>query len=174
MNIARKIVTVLVAVMIGVFIQSSLLGAFLPKMLVPNFVLIVGVFLAFFESTVFGAFLAFLAGLTFDLYSGILLGPWAGSLAVVFGMLTLLSRRMFVDSPFTAFASVFISALAGNIVYLLLLTRFSPLGGDVFSLALIVNSFMTALVAPPCFSLLRRVYVRRSHSLSGRFAAAYL
>ena len=66
-----------------------------PNIIVPNFILIMVICLGFNLVTPGAATLAFSLGLVFDLYSGVLLGPWAGTFVLVYVILSLLSQRLY-------------------------------------------------------------------------------
>ncbi len=170
----KKTLLTLIFGFIAVLLQGTLFGTFIPKTFIPNFALILVVFISFYENSVFGSFLAFLVGLEVDFFSSNVLGPWAGASVVVFGCFSMLSRRVFVESALTAMFAVFVSAVGANILYLMLLYRFKPQGSDIFSFQLLINSFVTALFGPLIFKWLRKVYIKRGHGLSSRMLAVYI
>lgn len=124
-------------------------------LVIPNFALMLVVFLAFYEVSAFGALLAFIVGLELDLFSGVFIGPWAGSCVAVYGFLSALAQHLFIESVLAASIVVFLSALGMNLVYMILVFEFKPIEFPIFWRVL-GDSFVTALVAPAVFWLLRR------------------
>jgi rod shape-determining protein MreD len=155
MERVKKIFFVLIFGMLAVYLQGSVLRIFLPEFLVPDLMLSLVVFLAFYENSAFGAFLAFILGLQFDLYAGqqLLVGPTAGALVAVFGMLSSLSQRIFVESVFAIFIVSIVSAVMKNIIQCALLYEFNSIAIKYFSLS-ILGSFVTACVTPMLFYML--------------------
>lgn len=160
----KKAAVILGASLIAMFLQSAVFGTFFPRWLVPNLCLVIVVFLGMTETTPFGAFLAFCVGLLLDLSSGQLIGPWSGACTAVFGFLAQGGKRMFLDSGPTIGFMVFLSSIAGSLVYLFLLSQFRLTWNDLFSVVLFGTAFMTALVSPAVFTLLKRVLSKRQQS----------
>jgi rod shape-determining protein MreD len=128
--------------------------------LTPNLLLILVVYLGFFEVSPLGALLSFLLGIIFDLGTGTLLGPWAGSFVAVFTTLALLSQRIFVHSPLSSAASSFVSSLIANLSYSLLVQGVRKVGaGSVWDF--VGEAFVTALVTPLLFAVLGKVSKER-------------
>lgn len=152
-----------------ILIQGTVLMAFLPAYLVPNMVVSLVVFLAFYENTAFGAVLAFLLGLQMDAYSGqlLLVGPTAGAYVAVFGLIASLSQRIFVDSAIAVFVVTFIAGVASTIIYTILVYEFNKQGVSLIPLA-IPGAFLTACVTPFLFRILRFLFVRKSAGLGSR------
>lgn len=157
----RKILLTIALAVIGVFIQGTLLGSILPAAFVPNIVLTLALFFPFYEVSALGAALAFLVGLILDIYSATMLGPWAGTASVLFGFLTLLSRGVFIESYLAAFVSVFVATILGNVLYLVLVNQFGPSSSDIFSWKLLLNSVVTAAIAPFVFYVCKGLYKKR-------------
>ena len=156
----KKTLLLLALGLIGILIQGTLLRQVLvPSWVMPSFLIIFVVYLAFYEATPLGAILAFALGLEFDLASGELIGPHAASMAVVFGFLSSITQRIFVDSVFAVFLAVFVSSMFSHLVYVILLFEFKP-SKTLFDLLIefsLPEAFVTALLAPIVFSLLRKV-----------------
>lgn len=163
----RKTLIVLFVGFLTIFLQGAFLKSIFPNHLVPNLLLDLVVFLGFYEANSFGAVLTFLLGIEFDICSGTLLGPWAASFLVVYAVLSSVAQRVFVESSLAIFVAVFISSLASNVTYLVLLYEFKPVETNIISVSLI-EALFTALMALPFFRLLRPLLVRRGHGTSGR------
>lgn len=147
MAIAKSFGFLMVATILAVFLQGTLLHVFLPDYLIPNFLVIIIVYLAFYEPNSRGAFLAFWVGLIFDFSSGILLGPWAGAAVVIFGIFSALSQRIFVESVLAAFLAVLVSSLVADTVFLAMIKGFLPGSTQVVSVS-ISRGLVSGLMAP--------------------------
>lgn len=154
-----KILTGIIAGLFILLLQSAVFNTFLPEHWVPNICLIFIVFLAFNEVSVAGAFLPFIIGLEFDFSTGVIVGPWAGAFTATYTILSLISKRVFLDSSVAGFVFVFVSAFIANLIYLGLLYQFGEGGGEIIHNT--VNSFATALVAPVFLSLFHWLFIRR-------------
>jgi rod shape-determining protein MreD len=170
MGPVNKTIIVLILGLVAVFIQGTLLKSIVPETVIPDLSLILVVYLAFYDSTALGAVLSFLLGLEFDLFSEVLIGPRAGSYVVVYGILASLSQRIFVESPFAAFVSVFMSSLLNSVVYLLLISGFKTTDPHIISVSL-VEGVITAFLGPFFLRFLKMLLYKRSQSLTGGFKA---
>jgi rod shape-determining protein MreD len=147
--------------LIGIFLQGAVLAGIIPsRFFIPNLLLTLVVFLGFYEVSVLGAVLSFLLGLELDIFSGNLVGPWAGAFTVIFGFLALFAQRVFVESGFAVMLVIFVTSLASQLVLVVFIYEFRPIGGMGFILAF-GEAFVTALVSYPLFSLYRRVLLKR-------------
>lgn len=148
-----------------------MLAALLPEWAVlPNCILILVVFLAFRDPSAKGAILAFILGLMLDFSSGILVGPLAGSMVVVYGTLVVFSQRLFVDSTVAGMVTVFVSSIIGQVVYLIMVFEFRPANTSAISLALI-EAGVTALFSPLILAIAKFLFLRREGRSSNRFAS---
>ena len=144
----------------GLILQGSIFPAFMPSYLIPNFLLILVVFLGFFEISALGVALAFFIGLFFDLFSGTLIGPWAGSFVFVYALLAIFAQRLFIHSISTVMVSVFIANVVATGIYLALLYQFQPIRTGLLSVS-VIESLVSALVAPPLFALCRVLFLSK-------------
>ncbi|RIL08609.1 MAG: rod shape-determining protein MreD [Proteobacteria bacterium] len=171
MNSPFRIFSILLLGLLAIFIQGTLLQALAPGLIVvPNFIIIMVVFLAFYETSVTGALIAFTLGLELDFASGVLLGPWCGACVVVYAFFSSISQRVFVDAPAAVFLAVLAACPIAQAIFLTLLLQFrsseaSPL---FFSLRALTETALTALLAPWVFGLLRRVVLKSERSWSDR------
>lgn len=154
-NVLRRVCFTLAFGLIFVFLQGTLLKAFWPGMIVPGLSLVLVVFLAFYETSILGAVLAFLLGLELDLFSGVALGPWAGAYVLIFGLLSMFSSRIFIESPAAIAFTVLVSSLVSNIVFMLIIAQVDH-SVLVVSWALFVEALLTALFCVPLFAIFRR------------------
>lgn len=155
MGILRRALITFAFGLLFVFIQGTLIKAFFPGAIVPGLALVLVVFLAFYEPTIFGALLAFLLGLESDMCSGLVLGPCAGSFVAVFGIVSLLSPRIFVESPLAIIVTVFVASIISNFVFFAVMYQVSH-SSFAFSWTLFLEALFTALCCVPLFALFRR------------------
>jgi rod shape-determining protein MreD len=155
----KSFAVILVIGIAAMFLQGSVIRAFLPSSaIVPNIMIAVVAFLAFHEVSVLGVALSFFLGLLFDLSSGALLGPWAGAFVLVYAFLSSLTQRVFTDSPLTAFVAVLIGSLVAQGVYLAMMLQFrsaelAPVSSGV---NILLEALFSAFCAPLCFAFLKR------------------
>lgn len=161
----KRFVIVLLLGLLAIALQGTVLKAVLPDYLVPNFVLVLVVFLGFFEVRISSLFLAFLLGLELDLASGLLIGPWSGSFVVVFLLLALMAQRIFVESIVSVLVSIFFASLVSDLVYFILIYRLEPAVYQAF-LHSLIGAVVNTLFAPPVFVLLRKILIRKDKRLS--------
>lgn len=160
-GIIAKIGVIIGCALAGLCLQLAIFGPLLPQWLVPNFSIMIAVFLGVFEPTIAGAFLAFSIGLIYDFASGDILGPWCGACVTVFGFLSQVARRMFVDTSVLAALLVFGGALFGFTVYLLLLRQLTIYWSD-FSFQLIGCSVASAACSPMLYPIFKRYFKRQT------------
>lgn len=167
MRFIQKIALIVVLALVALFLQSSILELMIPSTMVPNLCILLVMFLAFHEATVIGAFLAFMIGLLFDFSSGTLVGPAAGAFVSLFGILALMSRRVFIESVPSAVVLTAICCLGADVIYMSLLYQFKPTSVEIWK-QLLLEPLFTAAVAPPILSFLRGTLVRRTRLFTSR------
>ena len=142
----------------------------LPSALIPQLLIILVVALSFSEANAFGCFMSFSIGLLLDFSSAMLIGPWAGSCVVVFGVLAMLSQRLFIDSGIAAMVITFSSVVVATVLFSLLGSEYPALTWEypqkVFGQALV-----TAAIAPIVLSFFVRRSRRNHSALTGRGSA---
>jgi rod shape-determining protein MreD len=163
----RRFLLFLALGFVAIFVQGTLFREIAPHAVVPNFLLLMIVFLGFFEATIRGATLVFLLGVELDFASGLLVGPWAGAFIVSFGILASLSQRIFIESPLASVLAVFAGSIVSNFVYFVLVYEFHPSVTEVAPFSLL-ESALNALCAPFVFALLRGVVSNSSRGGAGR------
>jgi rod shape-determining protein MreD len=137
--------------------------------LIPQFVVIVVVFLAFYEISVVGAILAFGLGLLMDLAAGHSLGPWAGACVTVYGVFVLLSQRLFIDSGPGAVSVSAVSVALAQLLYLSIEPNHPELSWALWG-GVVVSALCSGLCAPFVFAFLSRRLGKVSAPLGGRSA----
>ena len=156
MNDVRRVLLILLAGMVALFIQGTLLKSIFPQFVMPNLVLSLIVFLAFYEISPLGAGLAFLLGLQLDMYGGLMLGPWAGSFVAVFALFAFLSQRLFVDTPVAAGLIALVACVLADFIYLILIYEVRPFDGFMLKTVLL-ESLLSAVCAPVVLKIMRRM-----------------
>lgn len=148
-------------------VQGTFLHGIAPQMVVPNFFIILVVFLSFHEGSTLGALLAFLLGLELDLYGAQVLGPWAGAFCLLFAVLATISQRIFVESGPAVVFGVFVSSVFAHMVQWLLRFQLSAMTLGLFG-TVIIEALFTALLAPWGFAVLKRLLIERNELQYGR------
>lgn len=167
----RKIAVVLLLGLVALFIQGTFLKSLAPgAMIVPNLFLVLVAFLAFYEVSVFGAILVFVLGIELDVASGLLLGPWAASFVAVYGMLSSISQRVFIESGLAIFLGVLCSCLMATFIYLIIVYQFEPSAGGLlsYSMILVAEAVFSAVLAPLIFRGLKIIMLDKAQGAPGR------
>ena len=169
-----KRMLLIIAVALGAIIVQSWAHWAMPSLVVPDLILVIVVFLSFYEVSQWGALLVFTIGLIFDMSSGVLLGPRAGASVVVFGFLSSMSQRIFIESPIAAMVCVFCASVVNHLIYVILVFEFKQdeviTWSHFLGFRVIAEGFMTAIVAPPFMRFLRKLFVRGGASAASRLA----
>lgn len=162
------ILLVLFLGLLSIFLQGTVFRIMLPDFLVPNLTLSIVAFLAFYDNTALGVFLAFFLGIEFDMYSGnpVLIGPSAGSLVLIYGLLASLSQRIYVESPVAIGLISIVCALLHTLIYSLLIFEFNEAPALYFS-SIIINALVTGCFTPLIFRILTALFRVRGNLLSG-------
>jgi rod shape-determining protein MreD len=152
---------------VSLLVQGILQRCGVADYFIPQCIVVVVVFLAFYEISLVGASLAFVLGLLTDLAAGHSLGPWAGACVTVYGVFVLLSQRLFIDSGPVAMAVSALSVVLAQLLYLSIESN-----RPEFSLSLLAEILASAvcsgLCAPLVFALLARRVGKVSSPVSGR------
>lgn len=135
-------------------LQGGLVLFGLPAWLVPQCVVVSVVFLSFYECSVFAAIAAFALGLLVDIASGVAVGPWAGSYVFVFGLFTVLSQRLFIESLAVRVFVGGVGSIAAGLFFSLVAVKTAPLS----FMQLIAQGGLTAICTPLIFLLLHRIW----------------
>ena len=161
----RKIFVILFLGLVALLLVSTVFKPFFPEAIAPNLMVMILVYLAFFEASALGAFLAFMLGLELDLCSAGLLGPWAGVYVLVFLSLYVTSRRIFVESFLVLMVATFVASFTTTVFhhcFLMIVRERAILEAGVISDALL-EAFITALIAPFLIRLFKRIpFTRKS------------
>ena len=147
--------------LLSICIEAIARHIFLPAYLTPHIMILIVVYMAFFEVGVYATVTAFLLGLLMDFASAGPIGPWAGAFVSTYGCLAVFSQRLFIDSPLVAMVVGFGSSVFSDLLYFVLLLEFRPIdlttAGEI-----ITKAIVTALVAPFIFAALKGILGRRA------------
>ena len=141
----------------GLLVQTTLFHAlpfgFHPS---PDILVIVCVFLGLHRHTVGGALGAFVLGYLQDTVSGNAAGLNAFGMVVVFVLVYLTCRSLWVDNVVSKVVLVFLASCIKAISVLAVSALFGAFAGEwgpVFS-GMLINAAIAAAIAPPLFALL--------------------
>jgi rod shape-determining protein MreD len=160
-----KSLWILLVSIVALVAQGSARHMGLPEIAVPQVLVVVVVSLAFSEVNAFGCVMAFVLGLLLDFSSAVIIGPWAGAFVVVFGVLALLSQRLFIESGVAAMVISGLAVIAANLLFSVLGAEY-PIITWEYPQRILGQAVATALFAP----LLLGAISRRSRKRTGLFA----
>ncbi len=149
--------------LIGLYIQGTLIKALAPGAVVPDFIIVLVMFVALNFPSVLGIVGAFALGLAADFASGIFLGPNAAGAVCVFMFTAFVAKKVYAEN-FIAIAILgFLCSLAKTATVVLLLSLYVNV--DVISgntVTVFVEALLTAIVSPIVMKLLQ--FTRRGAS----------
>jgi rod shape-determining protein MreD len=163
---AKGLVSLLYA-LVAIALQGVLGHLGLADRFIPQFLVIFVVYLSFAEANTFGCIMSFVVGLLLDFSSAVLVGPWAGSFVVIFCVLALLSRRLFIDSGLAAMVITFSSVVCANILFSLFGDEYPVLTWE-YPQKVLGQALSTSLVAPIILGFLSRRWRRATGTYAGR------
>ncbi|RMD86942.1 MAG: hypothetical protein D6808_02365 [Candidatus Dadabacteria bacterium] len=158
-----EIIRFIVYGIIGILLQVSLLRVVLPDAVVPNFIVIFIVYLGYRMPTLRGAVIAFILGLEYDLFgSYLLLGPNAGSAVVLFMLVFITSKGLYLEQRSTVFFTVFLGTLVVySVSYIITYQFIGSLWNEGFWLQLPwLEGIATGVAALFAFPLLDKAAVK--------------
>jgi rod shape-determining protein MreD len=154
----RIYLLMLLTALVTVVLQTTVLPGFLFGSGIPDVLLVLGVYLGLHQHSLGGALGAFALGYVQDSVAGVAAGLNAFGMSVVFLLVYLTSRRLWVDNVISRIVVVFLASLIKTAGVLLLLTAFRSLEGVWSALVsdALVQAALAAVVAPPLFAVLTR------------------
>jgi rod shape-determining protein MreD len=152
----RLLALVMIATIVGVLLETTVVHLLPLGPIMPDFVVILCVYLALHEHSVAGALGAFLLGYFVDNFSGGVLGLHAFAMSLIFVLVYLLARQLWMDNVVTNVAVVFGASLLKAVSVAVLLALY--VSGDypwrhLFS-TIWIEAGIAALATPFVFSLL--------------------
>jgi rod shape-determining protein MreD len=146
----------------GVLLQTTLIHALPTRFqIAPDILLAVCVFLGLHRHSVGGVIGAFLLGYVQDAVGGGAVGLNAFGMVVVYVLVYLTCRRLWVDNVISKVVLVFLASWVKTVAVLAVSIVFGAIGNDwgpVLGQAMI-SAVLAAAVAPPVFALLAGVRV---------------
>ncbi len=153
----RAAATIALVAGFGVLLQTTLIHALPPHLqLAPDILLAIGVFLGLHRHTVGGVLAAFLLGYVQDALSGGPAGLNAFAMVVVYVLVYLTCRRLWVDNVLSKVVLVFLASGVKSVTMLVLSALFGVFDGTwsgVLGHAL-ASAALAAAFAPLVFALL--------------------
>jgi len=141
----------------GVLLQTTLFHVLpLHLRLSPDVLLVIVVFLGLHRHTVGGALAAFLLGYVQDAVSGGAVGLNAFGMVVVYALVYLTCRRLWVDNVLSKVVLVFLASWVKAVAVLAVSIVFGAFAGTLGSAlgGMLLNATLAALLAPPVFAML--------------------
>jgi rod shape-determining protein MreD len=158
----RTALIVALVACVGLLLQSTTFQLLPFEHAVPDVLLVVNVYLALHFHSVGGVVGAFLLGYAQDTGSGSPAGLNACGMLVVFVLVYLTCRRLWVDNVVSKVVLVFLASLVKTVVVVSLLALFTSAAAAWRSLPLVLlsHAVLASLVAPPVFWILSSSGVR--------------
>jgi rod shape-determining protein MreD len=141
---------------IALLLQTTVLPHISVGRATPDLLLIMCVYLGLHQHSVAGAVGAFFLGYLQDTFSGSLVGLNAFGMCLIFTVVYLTSRRLWVDNAISKIVVVFIASVLKTISVLTLIVLFISAEGvwQTMLAYLLIEAVLAALLSPPVFALL--------------------
>ena len=155
----RTSIVFLIACLLGIFVQSTVIKATIPSATVPDIILVLVVIIALNVRSLAGLFGSFALGLLADFASGQFIGPNAAASIVVFGLVGTIASRVYADRSFALMILVLLCSIAKSLTVLLMYMLYlnEPAIEAWQSIVLeraVVEAVLSAVVAPLVLKLL--------------------
>ncbi len=152
----RSALVIALVASVGLLLQSTVFHEFGLGAVVPDVLLVLCVYLGLNQQSVAGSFGAFLLGYLQDAASGSPAGLNACGMLVVFVIVYLTCRRLWVDNVVSKVVLVFLASLIKAAVVVVLLASLVSLSGEWSSISadLLKQATLSSAVAPAVFWLL--------------------
>lgn len=152
----RSIVIFTLAAMGALLVQSTVWHWLPLGGAIPDLLLVLCVYLGLHQHTVGGALGAFLLGYLQDSFSGSAAGLNAFAMSLVFALVYLTSRRLWVDNALSKVVLVFLASLVKTLAIAALLAAFLSTAGLGATVArhVMIEATIAAGLSPAIFSLL--------------------
>jgi rod shape-determining protein MreD len=145
------------AIAVGaLLLQTTLLPHVSVGRATPDLLLIMCVYLGLHQHSVAGAVGAFFLGYLQDAFSGSLVGLNAFSMSLIFTVVYLTSRRLWVDNAISKIVVVFLASLLKTVAVLSLIALFMSADGVWPTMLgyLLIEGALAAILSPAVFALL--------------------
>lgn len=153
----RSIALFTLIALLAVVLQTSVLPVMRVGRETPDLLLIICVYLGLHQHTMFGALGAFLLGYLQDAFSGGVIGLNAFGMCLVFTVVYLTSRRLWVDNAISKIVVVFLASMVKTAAILGLVAVFMSveLWRPILS-SLLFDATLAAILSPAVFAILSR------------------
>jgi len=151
----RRVFAIAAAGVLGMLLQTAVLPVFVPAGLVPNFLLVLVVYLAVHRFGAWGALGAFLLGYFLDTFSGTLLGLHAFAFTALYVAVHQIARVLWAAGGVPAMLIVFSAAFANGLIALTWMSLVTAAGASVWQHALrqgLLAATAAAVVTPVVFA----------------------
>ncbi len=140
----------------ALLLQTAVLPLFAIGRATPDLLLIICVYLGLHQHSVAGAVGAFVLGYLQDTFSGSVVGLNAFAMCLVFTMVYLTSRRLWVDNAVSKVVVVFLSALLKTVAIFALAAVFMSVNGGWQTMLgyLFIEAVLAAVLSPAVFAVL--------------------
>ena len=145
------------AIAVGaLLLQTSVLPQVSGGRATPDLLLIMCVYLGLHQHTVAGAVGAFFLGYLEDAFSGSLVGLNAFGMSLIFAIVYLTSRRLWVDNAISKIVVVFLASVLKTVAVLILVALFLSAEGVWRTMlgSLLIEGLLAAVLSPAVFALL--------------------
>jgi rod shape-determining protein MreD len=153
MRTAVLLTTIVIAALL---LQTTLLPFTSVGRATPDLLLIICVYLGLHQHTVAGAVGAFVLGYLQDAFSGSVIGLNAFGMSLVFAVVYLTSRRLWVDNAISKIVVVFLASVLKTGAILALIAIFLSAGSLWHTVVqyLLIEAALAAVLSPAVFALL--------------------
>lgn len=154
----RAIALFIVIALLAVVVQTTVLPIARLGRETPDLLLIICVYLGLHQHSMFGAFGAFLLGYLQDAFSGGVIGLNAFGMCLVFTVVYVTSRRLWVDNAISKVVVVFMALMVKTAAILALVAVFMSVEGlwrTILSY-LLIDATLAAIISPAVFAVLSR------------------
>ena len=150
-----SLLLLIVGGMVAVLLQTSLVPL-LP--VVPDFLLILCVYLGIYHRSVGGAATAFFLGYGLDSCSGAPVGTNAFAMSLVFAAVSAIARQLWLNNPFSVLCMVFLGVIlkTGAVLLLTDFGRFAFLLQPAVAQYVVWDATVAMLLTPVVFTILYR------------------
>ena len=152
----RSAVLLTTIVIAALLLQTTLLPFTSIGRATPDLLLIICVYLGLHQHTVAGAVAAFALGYLQDTFSGSVVGLNAFGMSLVFTIVYLTSRRLWVDNAISKIVLVFLASVLKTAVILVLIAVFLSVGNlwQTVVQYLLIEAALAAVLSPAVFAVL--------------------
>lgn len=164
----RDLIVIAAVSACALLLQTTLLPSLALRGAIPNLLVVLVVYLGLHHHSVGGALGAFTLGYVEDSVSGPPTGMNAFGMCLVFMLVYLTSRRLWVDNLVSRVVVVFLASMVktAGVASLVALFLSIETGWSILVRSLLFQAILAAAVAPPMFALLGRTMRARETETS--------